>query len=115
MAEPGFLRLALGICQSFTEKYSPFPEYGALTQGIFALCLLYCLAQLAFVVYRLSPIHPLAKFPGPRLAKATGWYRTYHEVFRKGNMIDQLRALHSIYGKRGSWCFPLLTLWFGTD
>ena len=97
MATPGFLRLA---CLSFTGKYSPFPDYSLLTHGLFALGLLYCLSQFAFVLYRLSPIHPLAKFPGPRLAKVTGWYRTYHEIFKGGNLIVELRRLHSIYGKK---------------
>jgi hypothetical protein len=50
---------------------------------------------LGVTVYRLT-IHPLAKIPGPFLAKVTGWYPAYHAV--KGRRhLDQLRC-HQIYG-----------------
>lgn len=50
------------------------------------------------VLYRLSPWHPLAKYPGPVMAKATYWYRTYHEIYRGGKMTKELFILHEKYG-----------------
>lgn len=47
--------------------------------------------------YRLW-FHPLAAFPGPVLAAATGWYETYYDIYRRGKVIEQLELLHKIYG-----------------
>jgi cytochrome P450 len=52
---------------------------------------------LAGAVYRLY-FHPLAKFPGPKLAALTGWYEFYHDIVRKGRFIWKLQELHDRYG-----------------
>jgi hypothetical protein len=69
--------------------------------AIAALCALYA----ARVVYRLT-LHPLAHFPGPKLAAATDLYGAYYDVFHKGGgeMLHQLRYLHSIYGESLPFC-----------
>ena len=54
---------------------------------------------LALIVYRLY-FHPLAAFPGPRLAAATFWYECFQDIFsgqggEYTNLIDQI---HCEYG-----------------
>src|ERR1700753_3900078 len=50
-------------------------------------------------IYRLY-LHPLAKFPGPKLAALTTWYEGYYDCIRyKGRFLWQLEALHNRYGK----------------
>lgn len=49
-------------------------------------------------VYRVF-FHPLAKFPGPKLAGLTYWYDFYFEVVKLGKLHKQLNYLHSKYGK----------------
>jgi cytochrome P450 len=47
--------------------------------------------QISIVMlYRLT-LHPLANYPGPVLAKITGWYDTYH-CLRKDKAQDQFRC-----------------------
>lgn len=59
-----------------------------------AASLLYAIALL---VYRLH-FHPLAKFPGPRLAAATFWYEAYYEVLQTGKFGFNISELHDKYG-----------------
>lgn len=49
------------------------------------------------LVYRFY-FHPLAKFPGPKLAIATYWYERYYDVIRGGQFTFKLRELHKKYG-----------------
>ncbi|CAG8962285.1 hypothetical protein HYFRA_00005340 [Hymenoscyphus fraxineus] len=50
-------------------------------------------------IYRLY-FHPLAKFPGPRLAALTQWVETYHELFNKegGQFYFVYTDWHKKYG-----------------
>lgn len=47
-------------------------------------------------VYRLSPFHPLSKYPGPALAKISKWYIAY--FIAKGERHLLLKGLHARYG-----------------
>ena len=53
---------------------------------------------LARAVYRLY-LHPLAKFPGPKLAALSTWYEGYYEIVLEGRFPWQLKALHDQYGE----------------
>lgn len=47
--------------------------------------------------YRLT-LHPLARFPGPRLAAVTFWFEFYHDYFRGGQYLFRIRDMHAKYG-----------------
>lgn len=71
----------------------------SIFQLLLAAGALYSVIKLLIVLYRLSPVHPLAKVPGPRIAAATKWYRTYYEAGpRAGRMRYELERLHQKYG-----------------
>ncbi|KAF2704078.1 trichodiene oxygenase [Pleomassaria siparia CBS 279.74] len=53
----------------------------------------YC--TLAF--YRLF-LHPLARFPGPRIAAVSRWYEGYYDVILGGQYTSKIQELHTIYG-----------------
>jgi len=48
-------------------------------------------------LYRLY-FHPLASFPGPKLAGLTQWYEFYWNVIQPGQFTFHLQDLHHKYG-----------------
>jgi hypothetical protein len=50
------------------------------------------------VVYRLF-FHPLARFPGPRLAAVTRWYEGYYDLWQSGQYTFKIGELHKEYGE----------------
>jgi hypothetical protein len=52
---------------------------------------------LVVSVYRLF-FSPLAKFPGPKLAAATGLYETYFNLVKNGKYVFEIERLHKVYG-----------------
>lgn len=67
----------------------PSPPMLLLVAGVVYWLSLYC--------YRLY-WHPLARFPGPRLAAITSWYEAYYEIVLKGQYSKQISKLHDEYG-----------------
>ena len=48
------------------------------------------------LAYRLSPFHPLAKYPGPTVAKASKLWGSYHST--TGNVHRYYKSLHERFG-----------------
>ncbi|KAF9465622.1 cytochrome P450, partial [Collybia nuda] len=59
------------------------------------VCFLTSLAT-SITVYRLSPWHPLANYPGPTLAKISKWWMVYWVGKGKRHLL--LQSLHAQYG-----------------
>lgn len=57
----------------------------------------------ALAIHRIT-WHPLARFPGPKLAAVTGWYETYYDCFLLGKFSNHLDEMHKVYGRS---CQPL--------
>ncbi|KAI8938499.1 hypothetical protein NX059_004389 [Plenodomus lindquistii] len=55
---------------------------------------LYCCALYFYRLY----LHPLAKFPGPKLAAISSWYEAYYEIVLTGQYSRQISKLHDQYG-----------------
>ncbi|KAI0550319.1 putative cytochrome P450 [Xylaria curta] len=65
-----------------------------LVMIIAAICSLY-LAGL--IIYRLY-FHPLAQYPGPKLAAATVWYEFYYDGVKRGQYTFKIQEMHNKYG-----------------
>jgi hypothetical protein len=44
-------------------------------------------------------LHPLSKYPGPRLAAMTLWYKAYFDIIMDGGWAEHLEYLHEVYGE----------------
>lgn len=53
--------------------------------------------ELITALYNLT-FHPLANFPGPRLAASTSWYKTFYEVLLARTWTSHLATLHTNHG-----------------
>ena len=69
-------------------------------QKLLALTGLPVLYILGLTIYRLY-FHPLAKFPGPKLAAATRWYEFYYDIIKKpgAQFFVRVGEMHDEYGK----------------
>lgn len=47
--------------------------------------------------YRLF-LHPLATFPGPKLAAITRYYEAYYDIVKNGEYTFKIAELHKEYG-----------------
>lgn len=69
---------------------------------------------MSVIVYRLSPFHPLAGYPGPAVGKITRFWALY--IAQSGNQHRYHRALFEQYGDtvRTGWypasCDPFIIL-----
>ncbi|KAI9673958.1 MAG: hypothetical protein M1817_002164 [Caeruleum heppii] len=58
---------------------------------------LWLLCKAGEIIYNVY-FHPLARFPGPRLAAATGWWKAYVECSNGHGIADRIELLHARYG-----------------
>jgi cytochrome P450 len=62
---------------------------------LLGLCLAY---KLALGLYNISPLHPLFRFPGPRLAAMSFIYELYYDLILVGRYSHEIKRMHERYG-----------------
>jgi len=70
-------------------------------QNIAAAVVLYVAYLVSLAFYRLT-LHPLARFPGPKLAGISRFYEAYYDVYQNGQYTFKIKELHRKYGKSPS-------------
>lgn len=63
-----------------------------------AVCFFILFGVIVTAVHRIF-FHPLAAFPGPKLAGITILYEAFYDVWRGGKYIFKVDDLHQNYGK----------------
>ncbi|KAI1150238.1 cytochrome P450 [Nemania diffusa] len=58
---------------------------------------LFLLYGVVLGVYRLF-LHPLARFPGPKVAAISRWYEAYYDVVQNGQYTFKIAEMHKKYG-----------------
>lgn len=84
---------------SLHEQLLPEPVAALLTSRNALLLLGAWLAyQVLRAAWNLSPLHPLSRIPGPRLAAATYLPEFYYDTVKFGRYTQQIRKMHDRYG-----------------
>ena len=91
------------VCADF-ESHKPF-----LSACSHARLLALGVGLVAAGFYRIY-LHPLAKFPRPKLAALSHWYEAYYDVLKKGQYTFEIERMHQKYGKHN---ISLLPCWKG--
>ncbi|KIY70092.1 cytochrome P450 [Cylindrobasidium torrendii FP15055 ss-10] len=73
-----------------------FSSYISSTSLVRSYVVCYTTLILSIVTYRLSPLHPLAHHPGPKLARISKFWGAYHAY--GGHYYKLLSELHQQYG-----------------
>jgi hypothetical protein len=55
--------------------------------------------RVALALYNISPLHPLAKFPGPKIAAASYVYEAYYDWILQGRYGRRIEKMHERYGE----------------
>lgn len=56
--------------------------------------------QLLVWAYHISPFHPLAHIPGPKIARVGRLYEAYWDWLRDGRYMNKIAEMHAQYGKQ---------------
>lgn len=73
-------------------------EQLSIPMGILYLGLLWLAYRIAIALYNVSPFHPLARFPGPKIAAASYLYEAYYDWWLVGRYGKVIARMHERYG-----------------
>lgn len=64
------------------------------------LVILWIAYRVAIAIYNISPLHPLFRFPGPKLAAMGYGYEAYYDFILVGRYTREIQRMHEKYGKQ---------------
>lgn len=65
---------------------------------VFYLIALWAGYRVLIALYNISPLHPLSRFPGPKIAAASYLYEAYFDWWCVGRYGHEIRRMHERYG-----------------
>ncbi|KAK4228582.1 putative cytochrome P450 E-class, group IV [Podospora fimiseda] len=54
--------------------------------------------RILVALYNISPLHPLSRFPGPKIAAVSYVYEAYYDWICEGQYTNKIRQMHERYG-----------------
>lgn len=65
------------------------------------LLLLFLVVVGYLVIYSIRQVwfHPLSRYPGPKLAALTKWYKGYYDLVIGGGTLEHIKELHERHGE----------------
>ncbi|KAK3324341.1 cytochrome P450 monooxygenase-like protein [Cercophora scortea] len=78
------------VLDNFTNIFS--------LSALFTLIGVWVSYRVLVALYNISPFHPLARFPGPKIAAASYLYEAYYDWILVGRYGRRIRAMHEKYG-----------------
>ena len=54
--------------------------------------------RILIALYNISPFHPLARFPGPKIAAASYFYEAWYDWILVGRYGRKINEMHQKYG-----------------
>ena len=86
--------LLIGVPSALARSFTA--RAGLLAGVVYTFSLYWSVILASVTFYRLSPIHPMARYPGPLMCKLTKFWGLYKE--RDGKQHLYVENLHHIYG-----------------
>lgn len=77
--------------------FSTFLDQLSLLKTTSIVLVLYTAYGILLALYRVY-LHPLSKYPGPKLAAATQWYEFYFDALKRGRFAWEIKRMHEVYG-----------------
>lgn len=85
---------------SWTDSAPGLTDLRALVtaEAVGRLFLLWVAYHVLVALYNISPLHPLSRFPGPKLAAMTIWYEGWYDMIKVGRYTREIQKMHEKYG-----------------
>lgn len=92
-----YLRLALSTTFAMAKLIPESALEIVAAHPATTLVLLFVSYLVSLAVYRLF-LHPLAGYPGPKIAALTVWYEFYYDGIQRGRYTFEIERMHEQYG-----------------
>lgn len=85
---------------SWTDSAPRLADLRALVtiEAVARLFLLWVAYHFVVALYNISPLHPLSRFPGPKLAAMTILYEGWYDMIKVGRYTWEIQKMHDKYG-----------------
>lgn len=92
-------RVELTVMDHLLNAVQAALDHATFGRAVASAATVYTGYKVLIALYNISPLHPLHKFPGPKLAAAGYFYEAYYDWIRGGRYTREIKRMHEKYGK----------------